>query len=70
MKKQFFLLTLIIFGAVYFPSGKDNGVNACDKNCHTACCVPQKSKIKEISFDYDEEEFDQFKIFPIPFINI
>jgi hypothetical protein len=66
MRKQLFLLVVIIFGAVYFPSLKNNGVSACDKNCKAAFFAIKKNAAKQIVADEDQSSYDRYKACPFP----
>ena len=69
MKKQFLLLTLTLFGAVYFSSLNNNGLSACDKNCHAMCLTIKKTAAKITAVDYEEDEYS--KQWPqIPFVTL
>jgi len=53
MKKQVLLLTLILFGGVYFSSLNNNGLSACDKN-YQPKCFSAKKIAKPILAGYEE----------------
>ena len=69
MKKQFFLLILVLFGAVYFSSLNNNGLSACDKNCHAMYLTIKKTAARITAVDYEEDEYS--KLWPqMPFVTL
>jgi hypothetical protein len=67
MKKQLLLLALILIGAACFPSLNNNGLNACDKNCHAACSAIKTNAVTNNAAD-GQDEYDRTGPLQFPFM--
>lgn len=66
MKKQFFLLTVVILAGVCFSFLKDNGPKACCKKA-AACSGATKPIQQKIQIEYGDNEDASLNIFNNPF---
>ena len=66
MKKQFFLLIVIIFTGVCFSSLKDNSLKACDANTSAGSAIRKNSKHR-MQDEYVEDMDASFNMFMNPF---
>ncbi len=69
MKKQYYLVMLILVTAVCFCSVNENSLKACGTNA-AACKAINKKNVKNVSGNYVEDMDASFNMFMNPFVQL
>ena len=69
MKKQFFLLALMIFSGILFTSVKENGLKACGTSAASGSAV-NKCKMVKVQHEYVEDADLSYDLLMNPFTQL